>query len=308
MHYKLHSKYHQTPILPKNHNQHLSHLSKSIFHPLLHLFHPYQYKIPISKKNNVSQPSKIHPQKNNSNLPSDWSKLPISQSFQPSLYFPKNNSLNDLYSLYLLNHFHSPIEMSAKRTLIYSIISRGYSISQISTNFQFLVMLSYVRKPPEPWTTSPLVTLLRSPWAFFPSSPLLASTLSTMMSMFFVESSLCVNSFCSLSSSHLSIPFSSKFDFHVLNDNGISYIALSDRDLPLRIAFVSHCCARPHLSLELPRRNYAEFRQHLWVLDFAVFPSIPSDRVKTSQAYSMSDFASTLHKIMVRFLSPIRCD
>ena len=120
--------------------------------------------------------------------------------------------------------------------------------------------------------------------------------------------SLCVNSFCSPSSSRLSIPFSSKFDFHVLNDNGISYIALSDRDLPLRIAFVSRCCTHPHLSLELPRRSYAEFRQHLWVLDFAVFPSIPSDRVKTSQAYSMSDFASTLHKIMVRFLSPIRCD
>ena len=145
-------------------------------------------KYPSLKRTMYHNPPKYIPKKNNSNLPSDWSKLPISQSFQPSLYFPKNNSLNDLYSLYLLNHFHSPIEMSAKRTLIYSIISRGYSISQISTSFQFLVMLSYVRKPPEPWTTSPLVTLLRSPWAFFPSSPLLASTLSTMMSMFFVES------------------------------------------------------------------------------------------------------------------------
>ena len=74
--------------------------------------------------------------------------------------------------------------------------------------------------------------------------------------------------------------YDDKFDFHVLNDNGISYIALSDRDLPLRIAFSF---------LDEVMQN---------------FVSTYGDRVKTSQAYSMSDFASTLHKIMDKWNDP----
>lgn len=35
-----------------------------------------------------------------------------------------------------------------------------------------------------------------------------------------------------------SMPCPRRYDFHVLNEKGVSYIALSDRDLQLRIAFV----------------------------------------------------------------------
>ncbi|KAK8808555.1 hypothetical protein WA158_008456 [Blastocystis sp. Blastoise] len=74
--------------------------------------------------------------------------------------------------------------------------------------------------------------------------------------------------------------YDEKYDFHVLNDGGISYIALSDRDLQLRIAF-------SYLN---------DVMQN--------FTTTYGQRAKTAQAYSMSEFSSTLQKLMTQWNDP----
>ena len=64
-------------------------------------------------------------------------------------------------------------------------------------------------------------TLLRLPRVCFPSSLRSQSTISIMMS---------TDDACGMTGS--------KYDFSVLNQKGITYVAMTDRDMPLRIVFV----------------------------------------------------------------------
>ena len=74
--------------------------------------------------------------------------------------------------------------------------------------------------------------------------------------------------------------YDERYDFHVLNEKGVSYIALSDRDLQLRIAF--------------------SFLNDV----MQEFTTAYGDRIKTAQAYSMADFSSTLQRLMAKWNDP----
>ncbi|KAM7452708.1 hypothetical protein BLSTO_06553 [Blastocystis sp. subtype 1] len=69
--------------------------------------------------------------------------------------------------------------------------------------------------------------------------------------------------------------YDNKYDFSVLNQRGITYVAMTDRDMPLRIVF-----------------NFlAEMADN--------FSATYGDRAKTAQAFAMSEFSTTISQLMV---------
>ena len=74
--------------------------------------------------------------------------------------------------------------------------------------------------------------------------------------------------------------YDSKYDFSVLNQKGIAYVAMTDRDMPLRIVF--------NFLTEMAENFTATY----------------GDRAKTAQAFAMSDFSSTIGQLMKKWNDP----
>ena len=126
--------------------------------------------------------------------------------------------LRNHWTIHFFSIYRALAIMSTQKCIIYATISRKLVNAWISER---LGMLFFVKRLLEPPIRSRQETLPKSHRAFFPSFLLRPSTTSTTMS----ENCWFVFMF-------------RKYDFSVLNNKGITYVAMTDRDMPLRIVFV----------------------------------------------------------------------